>query len=185
MAYIYFDLTSTLWTIEEVIRSLLRQIVSSQSNLARETEDFYDEYMWRSTTADITALKKHLLYHLSRSPSSFVLFDALEEIPDATLPGVMQLIVDISKSGAKVFCTSDTVSVKSQVGDPLTVEIRAHDDDLLDYLSARLSKEWEYDDEFKRDILDTLVEKCSGKSIPIGSYLIVVSFWRDFNWTTF
>ena len=167
VAYVYFDDTnSKRHIIETVIRSLLAQVLFGQTAVPREIEDLYDEYNRRSTTPDVAIFKRHLMSHFSRFPSSFVSFDGLDELAQQNVTVVMTLVRDIIEAGARVFCTSNTVSVKAQLGEPEVVEIRAHDDDILSYLTTRLNKEWEYDDEFKQEIAETLTGKAGGKSVP-------------------
>jgi len=175
VAYVYFDDNNSKRQASEVVRSLLVQVLGSQTVIPREIEDLYDEFNRRSTTPDAAIFKRHLLSLLSRFPSSFVLFDAMDELDAETVTAVTALVSDLTHAGARVLCTSNTVSLKTQLGEPEHVEIRAHDDDLVNYLTTRLNKEWEYDDEFKQEIVETLTEKAHGKSVPRKPYLIVVS----------
>ena len=163
----------------------MAQVLSAQNEIPHEIEDLYDEYCRRSMTPDVTVLKRHLIFLFSRLSSSFVLFDALDVVAAENVPDMMALITEISKTGVKVFCTSNTTNIKSQLGEPEALEIRADDDDIVNYLNLRLNKEWEYDDEFKQEILDHIVEKASGKSPPQKKYLTLVSYLPSFNWTTY
>ena len=149
----------------------------------REIEDMYDEYSRRSTMPGRSMLKRHLFSLFSLS-TSFVLFDALDELSPENVTAVTDLVREISASGVRVFCTSNTMSVRTQLVEPTVVEIRAHDDDLFNYLTTQLNKEWEYDSEFKPDIVQTLVEKASGKYIHLKAILIVVFCWPSFSWIT-
>jgi len=107
----------------------------------------------------------------------------MDELASENVTAVMAFVKDITKAGVRVFCTSNTMSVKAQLGEPETVEIRAHDDDITNYLTTRLNKEWEYDDEFKQEIVETLTEKAAGKSVPPPpkTSLIVVSCSSNFS----
>jgi hypothetical protein len=143
---------------------LLVQTLFGQSSVPREIEDMYDEYSRRSTMPGKAMLKRHLFSLFSLS-TSFVLFDALDELSPENVTAVTDLVREISESGVRVFCTSNTMSVRTQLVEPTVVEIRAHDDDLFNYLTTQLNKGWEYDSEFKPDIVQTLVEKASGKYV--------------------
>lgn len=184
MGYIYFDYGNPKSQIvDNVIRNLLVQILFGQSAVPQEIEDMYDEYSRRSTMPGKAMLKRHLFSLFSLS-TSFVLFDALDELSPENVTAVTDLVREISESGVRVFCTSNTMSVRAQLAEPTVVEIRAHDDDLFNYLTTQLNKEWEYDSEFKPDIVHTLVEKASGKYIHLKAILIVAFCWPSFSWIT-
>jgi len=177
MGYVYFDYSNSKnQIVDNVIRSLLVQILFGQSAVPREIEDMHDEYSRRSTMPNKATLKRHLFSLLSLS-TSFVLFDALDELSPENVTAVTDLVREITDSGVRVFCTGNTMSVRTKLGEPTVVEIRAHDDDMINYLTTQLNKEWEYDSEFKPEIVQTLVEKAAGKSIPPKHNLIVVFCW--------
>ena len=186
VAYVYFDYTNPKsQLVDNVVRSLLVQLLLLQSTVPCEIEDLYDEYSRRSVTPATSIFKRHLFTIFSSSPTSFVLFDALDEILPENAAAIMDQIKAIAESGVRVFCTSNTVSVRAQLGEPAaTVEIRAHDDDMTNYLTAKMNREWEYDGEFKPEIVQTLVEKAAGKfaprEIPSDSSFLLVMFQLDF-----
>jgi hypothetical protein len=102
VAYVYFDYkASENLDVETVIRSLLVQILFSQSLIPREIEDMYYLSAHKSTAPDTLKLKQHLLAFVSRL-SSFVLFDALDELSGKYVTEIMALIRKISESGARV-----------------------------------------------------------------------------------
>jgi hypothetical protein len=95
----------------------------------------------------------------------FILFDALDECSRENFEDIIDLMGDLREAGVKLFCTSrlNTSEIRAQLGTPSLIEVKAHHEDVVRYLSARLSKEWKYDDEIKQELLNTLARKAFGK----------------------
>ena len=53
--------------------------------------------------------------------------------------------------------------MRTELGNPAVTEIRANEDDIVRYITGRLDREYDYDDESKQKIADCLVEKADGK----------------------
>ena len=82
---------------------------------------------------------------------------------------VISLISPFQKLGVKVFCTSRhyLTDLPNSLGTTAVLEVRAHDDDVRNYLAARLKEEWKFADHFKPRIIDRLVNNVDGKSVPL------------------
>jgi hypothetical protein len=163
VAYIYFDYKDPKsYALENIIRSLLKQLLLKLLLLPQELESLYDECKREGKSADASTLKKHLLSACSHFKSAIVLFDALDECNN--FKETANIISELKKTGVKVFCTSriDTPQVREKLQNPTVVEIQADQEDVFNYISTRLDKEWDYD-EGKQEIVDALVNNAEGK----------------------
>jgi len=166
MAYIYFDYNEPKsFQPENIIRSLLKQLLFHWPTIPDAIEEHYDVCSKKGKSADITVLKQQLLLTLAKFNRVFLLFDALDEISSEYSKKVMSLIRDFRNAGPKIFCTSriNTARVRTELGNPAVTEIRANEDDIVRYITGRLDREYDYDDESKQKIADCLVEKADGK----------------------
>jgi hypothetical protein len=166
MAYIYFDYNDpNSYQPQNIIRSLLKQLLFSLPTLPDGVEEYYEVCSKKGKSADITTLKHQLLSVIAKFDRVFLLFDALDEISSEHSKEVMSLIRDFRNTEKKVFCTSriNTARVRSELGNPTVIEIRANEDDIVRYITDRLDREYDYDDESKQKIMDCLVIKADGK----------------------
>lgn len=97
------------------------------------------------------------------------MFDALDECSDKAFKDISALIRRLQDTkGAKIFCTS---RLHINVKDALRIQdvhwIKAHDDDVRNYLSIRVGKEWRHSKRFLEQIVDKLTQAAKGKSVPI------------------
>ena len=170
VAYIYFDYNDPKsQTLETVIRSLLKQLLFKFALLPRELESLYDECLQKGKPTDMSALRKHLISSCSHFQRVIVLFDALDECTPTNLRETTEIIGELRKAGVKVFCTSriNTSQVREKLGNPLVTEIQANQEDIINYISNRLNKEWDYDEESREKISDSLIANAKGKFTPL------------------
>jgi hypothetical protein len=166
VGYIYFDYNDQKsFQPDNIVRSLLKQLLFKLSTIPNVIETLYNECMKQGKAVDITAIKQQLLLIIPTFDCVFLLFDALDEVSPEYSKGVMSLISDFRNAGAQILCTSriDTARVRDELGSPTVTEIRANHDDILDYITGRLDREYDYDEESKQAIQDRLVEKADGK----------------------
>jgi hypothetical protein len=169
-AYIYFDYNDpSSYEPENIIRSLLKQLLFSLPTLPDGVKEYYEGCSEKGKSADTTTLKQQLLAVIAKFDRVYLLFDALDEISSQHSKEVMSLIRDFCNTEKKVICTSriNTARVRSELGDPTVTEIRANEDDIARYISERLDREYDYDQDSKQQIMDCLVIKADGKLSPI------------------
>ena len=108
----------------------------------------------------------------------YIMLDALDECTSGTLEDTITLIRRFKDSGIKVFCTFRPILIN--LGDRLDVQtihsIDAHDEDVRNYLSLRLNKEWLHDKCFLEQIIDRLIEGVKGKLVSLSHYLLNIDF---------
>jgi hypothetical protein len=166
VGYIYFDYNDQKsFQPDNIVRSLLKQLLFNLPTIPDGVETLHDECTKQGKAIDIAAIKRQLLLTIPTFDHVFLLFDALDEVSPEYSKQVMSLIGDFRNAGARVFCTSriDTPRVRAELGNPAVTEIRANHDDIVDYITGRLDREYDYDEESKQAILDCLVEKADGK----------------------
>ena len=95
------------------------------------------------------------------------MLDALDECTSATLADLIILICKLKGHGIKVFCTfrPNLIDLGERL-DILTIQsIGAHDEDVRNYLSIRLNKEWRHAKSLQEKVMDPLVKGAHGKWI--------------------
>ena len=99
--------------------------------------------------------------------SVHILLDALDECSSRTLEYLIVLIRTLKDHGVKVFCTFRPIL--NDLGERLNIlaihSIDAHDEDLRNYLSIRLNKEWRHAKSLQEKVMDPLVKGAHGKWI--------------------
>jgi hypothetical protein len=166
IAYIYFDYNDPKsFQPENIIRSLLKQLLFNLSIIPDGVEEHYDVCSKKGRSADKITLKQQLILALSKFNRVFLLFDALDEVSSEYSKEVMSLLSDFRDAGPKIFCTGriNTARTREELGNPAVTEIRANEDDIVHYIIGRLDREYDYDDDSKQKIVDCLVQKADGK----------------------
>ena len=103
------------------------------------------------------------------------MLDALDECGSESLDDIIALIRLFKNSGVKVFCTSRPylMNLREQLDTSIIVPIDAHDEDVRNYLTIRLNKEWRHAQCFLKQIIDRLAEGAKGKSVAVLRVLFV------------
>ena len=99
--------------------------------------------------------------------SVHILLDALDECTSRTLEDVIALIHQLKDPNVKWFCTFRPIL--NDLGERLNIliihSIDAHDEDLRNYLSIRLNKEWRHAKILRERDIEPLVKDAHGKSV--------------------
>lgn len=145
----------------------MKQVLHRLNLIPREIERLYDDRNRSST--DTSVLVRHLISLISHFSAVFVMFDALDECANDNYTDMIDLICQLRESNVRIMCTSriNTSTVRTELGMPELVEIEGRSRDLRNFLSNKLKKKIEYDEQFKEEILNTLVERAesaAGKS---------------------
>jgi hypothetical protein len=161
-------------TGDYVVRALLKQLLLPLDSIPRDLEAAYYEYLSRLKTPDQAFFLRHLLSTAATFSSTYILLDALDECTRQTLDNVVTLIRQFQDVRIKIFCTFRPILV--DLGAQLNIStihtISAHDEDIRNYLSIRLNKEWRHNPRFMQQIIDRLAEGAEGKSVPLLYWLI-------------
>lgn len=173
VAYIYFDYKNAeAQTGDFVIRTLLKQLLIPLDLVSRELETVYDESCSRLKSPPKEWLISQLLSVAAKFSIVFIMLDALDECSNETLEDAITLVHRFKDSGIKVFCTFRPIFIN--LGDRLGVSdiytISAHDEDVKNYLSIRLNKEWRHNKGFISQIIDRLVVDAEGKLVSFSLF---------------
>lgn len=166
VAYIYFDYKDPkAHTIENVVRSLLKQLLIPVTLVPQVLESAYDEFCSQSIIPDTSTFLQQLISTCTHYSSVFIFLDALDECSSDTLDSVINLIRQLSRSGVKTFATSrpHLRNLPVELEKPLILQIEAQDDDVKNYLSVRLIKEWRYSEQLKSRIIHAIIQGTRGK----------------------
>jgi hypothetical protein len=170
VAYVYFDYKNAEAQTEDfVVRTLLKQLLFSVDLIPRELENVYDERCSRLKSPDNEFLISQLLSTATKISNVFIMLDALDECSNETLEDMITLIHRFKHSGIKVLCTFRPILINLR--DRLAVsdiyDISAHEEDVRNYLSIRLNKEWLHNKIFIPRIIDRLAQDVEGKFVYI------------------
>jgi len=133
-----------------------------------DLESHYDDCCSRLKSPDRTIFTQHLFSSITNFSSVYILFDALDECSDKALEEISALIHRLKdRKEVHVFCTSRPhINVKDALNTHGVHLMYAHDDDVRNYLSIRLEKEWRHNPRFRKQIIDILTQAAKGKSGP-------------------
>ena len=95
------------------------------------------------------------------------MLDALDECKSETLEDTISLIYKLKDHGVRVFCTfrPNLINLGERLHIADIQSIDAHDEDVRNYLSKRLNKEWRHDKSLEKEVIDPLVKGACGKLI--------------------
>ena len=151
-----------------MVRTLLKQILVSLDWIPSNLERVYDDCCSRLKSPDKEFLLRQLLSTAANFSSVYILLDALDECSPGTLEETITLIRLFKESGFKVFCTfrPNLIDLGDRLDVPTIHSIGAHDEDIRNYLSIRLTNEWRHAKSFREQIIDRLAKNAEGKSVP-------------------
>jgi hypothetical protein len=173
IAYIYFDFKNQeAQTVDKVVRTLLKQLLLHSDSIPPDLGEVYDDCHSRPQSPDRDFFNRQLVSTAATFSSVYILLDALDECTSATLEDLIILIRKLKGHGIKVFCTfrPNLIDLGERLNIPTIQFIGAHDEDIRNYLSIRLNKEWRHAKSLREKVIDPLVKGAHGKSI---SYLFI------------
>jgi hypothetical protein len=144
LAYVYFDYKNQPnQRIENIIASILKQILCQLDDLPDELETIYNTCILRHTSPDSALLTQCLIRNSKRFSSVFVVLDALDECDEKQLQKIIQLIKTLQEEKISVFLTMrphlECVRSKLYV-DPVVLPIAADEQDIQNFLQIELAK---------------------------------------------
>jgi len=167
VAYIYFDYKdSDAQSVDNVIRSLLKQLLCASIVIPQEVESVYNDARKQFKDPDTLTFTRLLqLVAASNSGNVFIVFDALDECGSTKVRDfVITLICQLKEAGAKGLCTSrpHLTDLAKRLDTTAILPIEAKDQDIENYVSTVLSN-WPYAERLKIKIIDRLASGAKGK----------------------
>jgi hypothetical protein len=98
-------------------------------------------------------------------PSSSLMY-ILDECNSLELEKFLRSLKQLRDRNIKLLCTSrpHITDIDNWVEMTSSLEIFAHDDDIRNYLSHRMDKEWKFSDRLQRQVMEQLLINAQGKS---------------------
>ena len=168
IAYIYFDFKNQeAQTVDKVVRTLFKQLLLHSNSIPPDLEEVYDDCHSRQQSPDRDFFNRQLVSTAATFSSVYIMFDALDECTSGTLEDIIGVIHKLKDGGVKVFCTfrPNLIDLGGRLNISNIQSIGAHDEDVRNYLSIRLNKEWRHDKSLGNEVIDPLVKGAHGKLI--------------------
>jgi hypothetical protein len=169
VAYVYFDYKNMeAQTGDYVVRTLLKQLLLPLDSIPRELEAAYYEYRSRLTVPDQIFFVRQLLSTAAAFSSTYIILDALDECSTQTLDNVVSLVRQCQDAGMNVLCTfrPTLMDIAARLNTSTIHSISAHNEDIRNYLSIRLNKEWPHNLRFIPQIIERLAAGAEGQFVP-------------------
>ena len=168
ISYVYFDYKNReAQTGDYIIRTILKQLLVQLDVIPRDLEAVHDDCCSHFKTPEEVTFIRQLASVAASFASVYIVLDALDECADATLEDLINFIQQMKDSHIKFFCTFRPSVIKDQLSSSIIHSIHAHDDDVRNYLSIRLGKEWRHNRQLLPPIINTVATAAEGKSLYI------------------
>ena len=130
---------------EDLLSSLLKQLIMRQEEIPTRIKELYESHKDYGTRASIYEITRTLRDTVQIYSKVFIVVDALDEYHASNHEGLKELLSAVfvlqSQGPVNFFATSRHIpEVASQFDSGVTKEIRAQDDDLLQYLDGQIPK---------------------------------------------
>ncbi|PNP85039.1 hypothetical protein FNYG_01564 [Fusarium nygamai] len=130
--------------LDHLLKSLLKQLVQGQSSMPASLKALYDKHKVSKTRASVEEVSATIQSIAGLYSRIFLLFDALDELKETDgcrnrfLDEIFKLQAQCS---AKLFTTSRYIpEIMEKFEGSTTIEIRAHDEDVLNFLNSKISQ---------------------------------------------
>lgn len=142
VAYIYCNFQNKHGA-EDMIQSLLKQLSQGQPSLPKAVKDLYERHRPKQTRPWLQEISKTLKSVVAIYSKVFIIVDALDEC-QASNRCRKTLLSEIfslqAATGVNFFATSRHIpEIKEQFNGTLSLEIRAHDEDVRRYVEDHIS----------------------------------------------
>ncbi|KAH8722848.1 nucleoside phosphorylase domain-containing protein [Phaeosphaeriaceae sp. PMI808] len=161
---------------EDLLASLLKQLSRSRSSLPESVQDIYNQHVKKRTRPSLDEISRALHSVVATLSRAFIIVDALDEcqVSDSSQNKFLSEISNLETSGANIFITSRFIlDITERFKGKLTLEIRASNDDVQEYLGGRMSKLSGFigrDRQLQAEIKTGIVLSVNGMSVSSISY---------------
>ena len=166
VAYFYFHYQDhPKQTAIQVLRTLLKQVVSTLDNVPSGLRELYENCTSRSINPDLPAIVEQFLACCRDFGRVCVMLDGLDECDDSQQPHLVSIIRELlTQPSLRVMLTCrlylPVVESLSRTG--LCINIVAEDADIRTYLSSRLETVEFLSQELKRQVVDVIAQGAEG-----------------------
>ena len=157
VAYIYCNFQQQgTQKIDDLMASLLKQLAQGQSSLPESVKDLYDQHKTKRTRPLLGEILRVLQSVAKMYSRAFIIVDALDECQvsdDSRARFLSELFSLQTRHEVNIFATSRFIpQIIDQFNSSVSLEIRAHDEDVRKYLDDRISQS-------RSELLKTYSEK--------------------------
>jgi hypothetical protein len=169
VAYIYDNYREQNQTAVNLIRCLLRQLVQIRFDMPDDIASIYRHHVRKRTRLWLAEYSNLLQLQVRRFSKVYFVIDALDECSESDgirgfLPEVLKLLPDIHL----LVTSRHNSSIEFALEGAGRLEIRASNEDIRCYLSARIKGHLQFarftttDSTLQNAILDTIIQKADG-----------------------
>ena len=130
--------------IEDLLSSLLKQLIQEQSSVPKSVEDLYDQFKGKRMRPSFDEISRVLHLVTTAYSRVFIIVDALDECQpaDGCRARLLSEIFSLqAKCDVSIFATSRPLpEIKQKFEKSTLLEIRARDEDVRKYLDDRISE---------------------------------------------
>ena len=163
IAYVYFNFRQQdEQTIEHLLMSILKQLAESQLSLPATIKELYNRHKMNRTRPSLDEISRSLQSIINSYSRVIIIVDALDECVsygcrETFLSEIFSLQ---TKTRANLFATSRFIpDIIENFHGSTTFEIRAHDEDVRQYLDGRISQSGQKLLETHREEIKTEITK--------------------------
>jgi hypothetical protein len=161
-------------TVENVLASLLKQLLTSLDFLPPAVQEVYDEYHTSSLSPNAETLLSAITSVAPEFETIYVVLDALDEFKQMHMGALVSAVMQLRTLNLSFLCTSRThlTDLSDQLGHGAhwVLEIFADSIDVSNYLTERLNQEWLYDEDDKNLIRQKIGAQANGKYNSFDSF---------------
>jgi hypothetical protein len=148
---------------QELLATLLKQLCKEQSSLPESIKSLYAKHKEERTRPSIDEISRTLRSVASTYSRVIIIIDALDEcqVSDGCRKKFLTEIFSLqTKTGANLFATSRFIpDITEKFNGSTTLEIRAHNEDVRQYLDGRISQSGQKLLETHREEIKTVITK--------------------------
>jgi len=156
---------------EGLLCSLLQQLLQRRTFISPDVRDVYEKHIKKGTMPSMHECSKLLQSEVSTLSRTFVVLDALDECSDRIRDQFLfQLRALRPKLSLLITTRPHIVNIHADTG--ISLEIRGTDHDIKKYIEGHIQKQSKLKRHVERDpslhanIIDTIIEKAKGMSVP-------------------
>ncbi|KAJ7577658.1 ankyrin repeat-containing domain protein [Mycena floridula] len=181
VACIFFDYnTSSSQSVADIFGSIIRQLLIDSSSIPESLESLHTSFQSRkSRPTSLSAMAQALQAQIRLYSHVYLVVDALDECPVDIRDDFISTIRSLTESGhLNVLITSRDISIIAQeFTNETRINVQAHDEDVLSYITYRIEREKRLktivkeDAVLKREIVHQVTEKAAGMFLLVRLHL--------------